>query len=236
MKIARIALILLLSFLMLLSMTACRCEPSAEDWYFYSYKKDMVFINGVTLKLGFSDASVVYPFAEAESQHIGISFSKSGEVEFTDVTGKTHIGTYTYEHFKNRYTNFTITLENGDVIEGSSIKSGKNVKLSLIYNDIIYNFSNTNQRIGTTMDEVIAQIVAGELDTLNKASVVKTEKGLSVVFSEMISYPITEETAVYAVRISADGTYEVLDAVVEGEAFSTYNDDANYLIIYYIEK
>ena len=236
MKFAKIALLLFLSLFVLIFVTACRCEPSTEDWYFFSYKKDMAFINGVTLTLGFSDASEVYPFAGAANQNIGISFSNDGKVQFTDIDGETHLGYYTYEHFKNRYTDFVITLENGDIIEGSSIKSGKNAKLSLTYKNIIYNFSTSDQRNGVTLDDVVKNIAGGNYDTLNEATVVKREDGYSVFFSDILSYPIKEDTAVYAMRIYPDGTYEVLDEIYEGEVLSTYNNDADYVILYYIEK
>ena len=236
MKIAKIALLLILSILTLAVMTGCRCVPSSEKWYFYSYKGEMTFIGGVKLELGFSDASQAYPFAEAANDKIAISFSKDGKVEFTDVDGATYHGTYTYEHVKSNYTNFTITLENGDIIEGSSIKSGKKAKLSLEYKDIIYNFHTENNRSNIKINDVVDQIFNGEIDGLHEAKVQKTESGFSVLFNDYVSYPIKEGTSVYAMKINADGTYEVLDTIVEGEVLSTYNDKVNYIVLYYIEK
>ena len=51
----------------------------------------------------------------------------------------------------------------------------------------------------------------------------------------MMYYPINEGTAVYAIRIHSNGTYEVLDKVEEGKVYSTYNNKADYIVLYYID-
>lgn len=236
MKIARIALLLILSMLALTVMTGCRCVPAKENWYFYSYKEDMVFMGGVTRNLGFADASNVYPFAEPKSPDIGISFSKDGKVEFTPNDGKTLYGTYTYEHTSINYTSFTITLENGEKIEGNSYKNMRTKRLALTYKGVIYNFSDEKKSGYTTIDTVIANIKAGDREGLNEAVVVQDGERLLVRFSEMVAFPISTETAVFAVRIHRDGTYTILDEISEGEVLSTYNDSANYIVIYYLDK
>ena len=43
----------------------------------------------------------------------------------------------------------------------------------------------------------------------------KKDGECGVQFSEMMYYPINEGTAVYAIRIHSNGTYEVLDKVAE---------------------
>jgi hypothetical protein len=235
MKISKIALLLVFIMLSLTVMTGCRLAPFKEEWYFYSYVEDMTFINGVVLNIGFSDASTVYPFAGVDTDNIGISFTQDGKVEFTAKDGVTRYGTYTFEHIGN-YTSFTITLEDGEIIEGSSMKSLKNKKLALTYKDTIYNFTHEQKRIGITIDSVISQIRNGNYGELNEASVFKNEDGYAVRFSEMVYYPIRETTAVYAVQINKDGSYEVLNELREGEVLSTYNNEADYVIIYYIEK
>lgn len=236
MKFTKIALLLTIFILLLGVMTSCRCEPSSETWHFHSYRGEMTFIGGLKMELGFSDASHAYPFAGASNSNIGISFTKDGKVVFTDKEGATHYGTYTYEHQGFNYTSFTITLDNGEIIKGDAMKGNGDPKLALTYKDVIYNFTNQNKRSNITIDDVVKQIVTGEIDTLKEVTVYKTESGYSVAFSEMISYPIKEDTAVFAMRINKDGSYDILDALIEGEALSTYNDDANYIVIYYIEK
>ena len=235
MRIAKLSLIIVIILLTLTVMTGCKLAPFKEEWYFFSYKEEMEFLNGVKLNLGFSDASVVYPFAETENENIAISFSKDGKVEFTAKDGVTRYGTYSYEHTGN-YTSFTITLENGEIIEGSSMKTSKECKLALTYANVVYNFKNTNQRSGITTESVISKIYNGNCEELNEASVVKTDDGYAVRFSDMVYYPIVETTAVYAVQINSDGSYEVLNELREGEVLSTYYNQAEYLIIYYIEK
>ncbi len=236
MKIARIGLLLILTTLALTVMTGCRCTPYKEDWHFYSYKKDMVFMNGVTKNLGFSDASNAYPFAGAENPNIGISFSKDGKVVFTTNEGETLYGTYTYSHTSINYTSFTITLENGETIEGNSYRGLGKKRLALTYKDVIYNFTDEEKSRFISIDEVVASIKAGNRDKLNVATVIKDENGFSVKYSDLIYYPVGAETAVFAITIHADGTYTVLDELYEGEVLSTYNNDANYIVIYYLEK
>lgn len=235
MKMRRLLLILSVMAFALIFATGCRCVPSDEQWFLYSYKDEIEFIGGIKLDLGFSSASHAYPFAGIKSEDTAISFSKDGSVVFTDVDGVTHRGTFTYEHQGLNYTSFTITLENGEVIKGDSIAMMDETKLALTYKDVIYNFTAEDLRTKTTIDDVIQMIVSGDIGSLNEAEVVKTEKGHSVVFSEMVSYPITEKTAVYAIKINADGTYEILDKVLEGKALSTYNNAADYIVIYYVE-
>ncbi len=235
MKIAKISLLLVFIILTLTLMTGCRCKPFKEEWHFFSYKEDMTFINGVTLNMGFSDASHAYPFAGIENQNIGISFTEDGKVEFTAKDGITLYGTYTYEHQGLSYTSFTITLENGDVIEGSSMKTMKEKKLALTYNGTVYNFTTENQRSGITMDNIVKRILNGELDSLHEAEVIISGEECGVQFSEMLHYPINEGTAVYAVRIHSDGTYEILDEIYEGKVLSTYNNNADYVVLYYID-
>ena len=70
-KIALFVVVLIIAVFLLLN--SCHCKPYKEEWHFFSYKADMVFLNGVTLNLGFSDASHAYPFAGIEHQNIGIS-------------------------------------------------------------------------------------------------------------------------------------------------------------------
>ena len=236
MKIARILSVFILMLFALALMTGCRCVPSAEKWYFYSYRAEMEFLNGVKLTLGFSDASQAFPFAGASCDNIAISFTKDGKVEFTDADGVTHLGTYTYEHVKSNYTNFTITLENGEKIEGSSMKSGKKAKLSIEYKGVFYNFRTENSRSGIKIEDVIKQICDGDTGDLHEAKAIKTENGFSVQFNEFISYPIKEGTAAYVIKIKADGTYEILNEIVEGDVLSTYNNEADYIVLYYIEK
>ena len=235
MRIAKISLLLLLITLALVVMTGCRLAPFKEEWHFFSYKEDMTFINGVKFNMGFSDASHAYPFAGIENQNIGISFTKDGNVEFTPKDGKTLYGTYTYENQGLSYTSFTITLDNGDTIEGSSMKTAKEKKLALTYEGTIYNFTTESQRSGITMDDIIERILDGELDSLHEAEVIISGEECGVQFSEMLHYPIKEGTAVFAVRINSDGTYEILDKVYEGKVLSTYNNKADYVVLYYID-
>ena len=118
-------------------------------------------MGGVVRDLGFSDASIAYPFAGVENANIGISFSSDGTVVFTTRDGVTLRGTYTYKHVKRNYTDFTITLENGEKIEGSSIKTLKEKKLSLEYNGVIYNFTDTDKRQYVSMESVIKRVSSG---------------------------------------------------------------------------
>ena len=85
------------------------------------------------------------------------------------------------------------------------------------------------------MDTVIQRIRNGETDSLHSVNVYKDGEKYSVRFSEYVTYPIKEDTAVYAVHIKADGSYEILNEIREGEALSTYNNNADYVVIYYVD-
>ena len=236
MRKIRIMSILLLFIFALVLMTGCTCVPSKEDWYFFSYKGDITFIGGVTLNVGFSDASHVYPFAGIDNQDIAISFSKDGDVVFTTKDGETLHGTFEYENEGIKYTSFTITLENGEIIEGSSANSTSGKKLALTYQGTIYNFTTEEKRSGVTLDQIVQRIIDGDIDSLNESQVVRNGDGLAVRYSDMVYYPITESTAVYAIQIYADGSYEILSELHEGDVLSTYTKETDYVVIYYIEK
>lgn len=235
MKIARIALLLILSMLILLCFTGCRCVPSSVEWHFLSYKGQMTFVGGVTKEVGFSDASHAYPFAGVGSTKIGVSFSNDGTVKFTPKDEITLSGTYTYEHRGLNYTKFTINLDNGEVITGEAMKGLNGTLLSFVYQGTTYNFSAENRRSNITMDQIIQQIRSGDTGSLHPVEVIKEGEGFAVRFNELVYYSITAETAVYAVHIHTDGSYEILDAIHEGNALSTYNENANYIVIYYVD-
>ena len=235
MKIARIALVLILSMLIILCFTGCRCVPSSVEWHFLSYKGQMTFVGGITKEVGFSDASHAYPFAGIENSNIGISFSNDGAVKFTTKEDVTHNGTYTYEHRGLNYTKFTITLDNGEVITGEAMKGLNGTLLSFVYQGTTYNFSADNRRSGTTMDQIIQQIRSGDVGSLHPVDVIKEGDGYAVRFSELVYYYLSSETAVYAVHIHTNGSYEILDSIHEGKALSTYNESANYVVIYYVD-
>lgn len=236
MKISKIALLLILIILSLNALTSCRCEPSSVNWYLYSYKDNMTFINGVTLNLGFSDASNAYPFAGVENQNIGISFFEDGRVEFTTKEGTTLYGTYTYWHQRTNYTSFKITLENGEIIEGDAIDNLTSKTLVFDYKDVTYNFSNENKRKNITMDDVVKNIHSGNTNSLHRSTVVNNQGTYEVQFSDIVSYVIEEDTAVFAIRINSDGRYDILDEIYEGNVLSTYSNEGNYIVLYYIEK
>ncbi len=235
MKFARIALLFVLFSLALTLMCGCTLSPHKETWYFHSYKDDMVFMNGVTINMGFSDASQAYPFAGVEHQNIGISFSKDGKVEFTAKDGITRYGTYTSDNEGVQYTTFIITLDNGEVIEGSAQSTVDGKKLALTYQGIIYNFTPDNNRSCITMDDVIFKILDGHYDGLSEANVIKEADQYQVWFSEVMYYPIKDTTAVMAIQINKNGTYEILDEVQEGKVLSTYNNKADYIVLYYVD-
>lgn len=235
-KILKIVMFLVvLIILTLLLLSGCRCKPFKVEWHFFSYKEDMVFINGVTMNAGFSDASHAYPFAGVEHQNIGISFTKDGKVEFTPKDGVTLYGTYIYEQDGLTYTSFTITLDNGEIVEGSCMKTLKETKLALTYQDTIYNFTDKNHRSGTTIYDIIQRILNNDIDSLHEAEVVIDGDKCGVQFSDMLYYPIDDDTVVYAIKIYSNGSYEVLDKVYEGKVLSTYNNKADYIVLYYID-
>lgn len=233
MKTRKIALILIM-ILALSLLTACRCEPASETWYLSSYVKKSTFIGGVERSFGFSQASIIYPFAYADLDKSGISFTEDGKVSFSTYEGEALDGTYTFEHVGN-YTVVTITFENGESIKADCIKQSDGSWLIFTFRDVKYTFYNYKREKGMTLDEIVAEVRGGNTEGLHPATVEREGDVLGVVFNEFVYYPIGETTAVYAIHIKADGTYEVLDEIREGEVYSTYNNDGDYVVLYYID-
>ena len=86
------------------------------------------------------------------------------------------------------------------------------------------------------MHEIIEDVSSGEVKGLHKSTVEKSDDGYLVRFSDIVYYTIAEQTAVVAIRIEEDGGYVILDEIYEGNALSTYNENAGYVVIYYIEE
>ena len=226
-KIALFVVVLIIAVFLLLN--SCHCKPFKEEWHFFSYKADMVFINGVTVNMGFSDASHAYPFAGIEHQNIGISFTKDGKVEFTPKDGVTLHGTYTYENDGVTYTSFTITLENGEIVEGSCMKTLEETKLALTYQGIVYNFTNEGQRTGTTIYDVIGRILNGDYDCLSEAEVIIS--GGENLYPVQIEDFLRRNNAVKDVAVIGlpdPRLGEIAAAIIEvKEGFSLTEEDVN---------
>lgn len=236
MKLSKIALLLAVIFILFTFVTACRCAPDSQRWYLRSYVKSISFIGGVERNYGFSQASVTYPFASADFSKVYIEFGDDGSLAFSTWEGEELKGTYTYDHTIN-YTNIYFNFENGDTVTASAMKTilGE-IKLMFVYRDVTYTFTPQEFTAGPTLDEIVATVASGEAQELHSARVEKMDEAYAIVFSEYVQYETTEQTAIYAVQIHADGSYDVLDEVLEGEALSTYNEQAGYVVLYYIEK
>ena len=235
MKLVKIVSLFIASILLLTLMTACRLEPTNQTWFLSSYVKTIAFIGGVERNFGFALASDVYPFAYADLSSVTISFSDSGRVDFITWDGEAVSGDFTYEHVGN-YTNVYMTFDNGERAEGSCMKKIGGAKyLVFVYKDVTYTFSQTERGKSLTLDEIVESVRNGESESLYEVTVTKQEDMYIAKFSEMISYKIASDTAAYAIEIHADGTYTVLDEIREGEALSSYNESANYIVLYYID-
>ena len=236
MKSVKRFLLIFLLIILIVTSTGCRCVPSSEAWYLYSYTKSITFIGGVEKELGFSSASVIYPFANADFSHASISFFEDGKVSFCTWDGDELDGTYTYEHIGN-YTRAYVTFSNGESATVDIMSDMKNnSKLLIKFREVTYSFTDSKIDGAADLDGIIKTVKEGDARELHPATVINTDGSYSVVFSEFVSYPITETTAVYAIKIASDGTYSVLDEILEGDALSTYNNKADYIILYYVEK
>ena len=236
MKTIKFILLSLVLLTLLMVMTGCRCEPSTETWYFYSYKKPVTFIGGVEYVFGHSDASHAYPFVGAECEDTGISFSADGRVVFITYNGERLEGTYTFEHQGYNYTNFTVIFDNGESFVGDAANYFGKKQMKFTFRDIDYTFGTEDERSNTTMDDIIADIYAGNLSYLDEGTITKTEQGYEVKFTELSIVNIDEKSLVYAIQINSDGSYEILDEIREGKAYATSNTSVNYIVLYYIEK
>lgn len=230
------ALIIILLLGALFCFSGCHCEPSEVDWLLQSYVLDYEFVGGVHRKIGFASASVPFSFVSADFENTYIRFSKDGNVELSTNEGERLYGTYTTENVGN-YTTFHAVFQNGEELDGDVMKSliGGD-QLVFTFRDISYTFG-TEKREQTNMDDIIATVRSGEATGLYEASVAVTDDGgYEIVYSENYTYSVDEETAIYAVRINSDGSYEELHEIYEGAALSTYNETANYVVIYYVEN
>lgn len=235
MKLIRITSFLMVFILLLAFMTGCRLDPTKDTWYLSSYVKTISFIGGVERDFGFALASDVYPFAYADLSSVSINFSDDGKVDFVAWDGEHVSGTFTYEHVGN-YTNVYMSFDNGERAEGSCIKKLSGAKyLMFIYKDVTYTFSPNERGKSLTLDEIVESVRNGDSQSLYEVTVTKQEDMYVAKFSDMISYNIASDTAAYAIDIHADGTYTVLDELREGRALSTYNQSANYIVLYYID-
>ena len=236
MKLIKIASFLIALLLVMTVMSGCRLAPTSETWYLSSYVKTVSFIGGVERNFGFALASDVYPFAYADLSSVSINFEDDGTVDFIAWDGEHVRGIFTYEHVGN-YTNVYMTFDNGERAEGSSIKKLSGEKYLIFdYKDVNYTFTTFSRGKSLTLDEIVESVRNGESESLYEVTVTKQEDMFVAQFSEMISYNIASDTAAYAIEIHSDGTYTVLDALKEGKALSTYNESANYIVLYYIEN
>lgn len=235
MRRIRLVSLFMVMLMLLVTLSACHCEPSSEEWHLYSYVKKTQFIGGVERDMGFSTASVAYPFCNADFNKTKISFS-SGNVHFSTWEGEALEGTYTYEHIGN-YTRVYMSFSNGETAEGDAMKGfwGES-RLVFKFRDVQYTFSDNKIEAKQTLEEIVKTVKDGKTKVLHPATVSKTEGGYNVRFSEIVSYFAAEDTAVYAIKIASDGSYSVLEEILEGEVLSTYNEDANYVVLYYVEK
>ena len=230
-----ISFLIIIIFIMFL-MVGCRLVPSTETWYLSSYKKSMAFIGGLEQEVGFSQASLAYPFASADFDTVRINMIDDGSFSFTAWTGEEVSGTYIYEHVGN-YTNVYFTSDSGETFSGSCMaKINGDKYLVFNYKDVTYTFYHMRRDRGPTLEQIVETVKKGEANNLHKATVTKQEDFYIAEFSEMVSYKIASDTLIYAIEINADGSYTVLDAIREGEAMSTYNDGSNYIVLYYIDN
>ena len=236
MKLSKIALLLIVAFVFLTFVTACRCEPQSEKWYLASCVKNCTFMGGVEREFGFSKASVIYPLASADFSKTYIDFKDDGSLIFSTWEGEELKGTYSYSHTAN-YTNVYLAFESGETGVANAMESIQGEKkLVFVFQDVKYTFTPEKITNGPTLDEIIDNVASGEANSLYKSFVEKSDGGYIVRFSDIIYYTIAEQTAVVAIRIEADGGYVILDELYEGEVLSTYNENAGYVVIYYIEK
>lgn len=235
MKTKSITFILIMILVLLPLLSACRCEPSSETWYLFSYKNKMTFMGGIEMTLGHSDASLAYPFAGTMTEETGIKFYEDGRVDFVTWDGEHLLGTYTYEHVGQNYTTFTVTFENGETLSGESADYFGNKKLVFTFRETSYTFSTENEREGIGLDDIVARVHAGDIGYLAECEITKGEENYNVQFTEISSFTITKETAVYAIHIDADGNYEILDEIREGKAIASAKSESNMIVIYYVD-
>lgn len=217
----------------LLALSGCHCEPASVEWRLQSYILDYEFVGGVHRKIGFSTASVPFPFVSADFENTYIRFDDDGKIEFSTYEGERLFGTYTWENVGN-YTTFHAVFTNGEKMDGDTMSTLDGNKLACTFRGVSYSFG-VEELTQTSTEEIFSIVRDGSATGLYEVSIIKTEESYDIIYSDSYTYTVNEETAIYAVRLNSDGSHEELRELIEGTAFSTYNETANYVVIYYVE-
>ncbi|MBQ9979226.1 MAG: hypothetical protein IJP20_05530 [Clostridia bacterium] len=234
MKISKIALILSVLTVFLLLATSCSFKPTDSEWFLQGYKMSYTFIGGIERTVNFAEPSVEFPFTDTSSETTNIRFHGNNGVTIMTYEGETLTGTYEEIEGGAFYSAFLVTLTTGEIFQIDISKILGVGMLNFTFRDVIYYYTDENQRTPATVDSVIYEIRNKENIAAKKCSISITEEGYKLEFEES-TVSIDKDTAVFVAHIDENDNFNKLDAVKEGECLACYVEDADYLVIYYVD-
>ncbi len=218
----------------LLCTASCGVKPEETTWYLQGYKKTVTFIGGVEREVNFAKPTVEYPFTEASNEKTNITFTADGKVVFMTDMGERLEGTYAEGEGGGLYDSYIVTFETGETAQMDFTKLMGMKFLNFTFRDVLYYFIDENQLTPATVDSVVYDIRNKENISAKKCTVTKTEGGYRLAFEDS-TIDVQSATAVFACRIDANDNFYKLDEVIEGECLACFVEEADYLVIYYVE-
>ena len=234
MKLYRIILIFLVLATILLCTVSCGVKPEENTWYLQGYKKSVTFIGGIERDVNFAEPSVEFPFTEASNDKTNITFSADGKVNFMTDMGEKLEGTYVEGEGGGLYDSYIVTFETGETVKMDFTKFMGMKFLNFTFRDVLYYFCDENQLTPATVDSVVYEIRNKENIAAKKCTISKTESGYKLAFEEK-TLEIENSTAIFACRIDSMDNFYKLNEVIEGECLACFVEEADYLVIYYVE-
>ncbi len=241
----RILLLTLLSFIFILALTGCRCNPSGHKWYVERFEISTIYANGVEeVEVHDGIPDIDDPFGGMERGVVDIQFFKDGRVTFKPGTGEVLAGTYTLKHNGLADTDFTVMLNNGESFSGTSAESLYDIYLAFSFRGMSYAFAEAYQNAEEIFQEYISYMpdhIRRHIDSeyLKRATVSYNNGTYSLAEKSGDTVLLDDSTIVKCVRLDDEDNMIMLDSIEEGRCFSRIEKNKNgksSVLIYYIES
>ena len=243
-KKIKLLLLLLLSFAFMLILTGCRCNPSEHQWYIEYFEINTVYANGVEQVEAYDgNPDINDPFGGMENGVVDIQFSEDGKVTFKPGTGEVLTGTFTLKHNGFKNTDFTVTLDNGEMFSGNSGTYYYSTNLAFTFRDMQYSFKKSyrnaeeiyQEDMSYMPDHIRRHVNSG---SLKRATVSYTDGVYSLSEKNGDTVILDDNTTVKCVRLDEDDKMTALNSIEEGKCFSRIESNTSgktNILIYYIE-
>ena len=244
-----------LFFLLTSLLYGCAPVPYAWQWHIYSYEKDILFANDVERQFTcIGLPAFEMPFASQYEDDVSISFFEDGTVQFEPQGQEMLSGTYTYRQVGQKYTEFTVTLNNGESFSGTCNSYYYDGDLEFTYREKRYHFTRNRNEDPDMYERYIQWFVVDPLRNMEKASeftpgyrgtitkengvyTLQMIDGLGREESKMI-LTLDDSVAVYCARVDSENRFIPLGSIEEGDCFcapTMENGTVTMVSIYYLE-